>query len=64
MESDPLTAVLYSGVSHGTLTLNLNGGFTYAPTNGYAGSDRFQYRAFDGTSYSGTTTVALAVTNS
>ena len=27
-ESDPLTAVVYSGVAHGTLTLNANGGFT------------------------------------
>ncbi|MEJ7591974.1 MAG: Ig-like domain-containing protein [Planctomycetaceae bacterium] len=44
MESDPLTAVLYSGVSNGTLTLNSNGGFTYGPTARYAGSDGFSIR--------------------
>jgi len=62
-ESDPLTAVLYSGVSNGTLTLNANGGFTFAPTAGYVGSDSFQYRAYDGTSYSAAKTVTLTVTN-
>ena len=63
MIGDPLTAVLYSGVSHGTLTLNSNGGFTYTPTAGYVGSDGFQYRAYDGTSYSAAKTVTLTVTN-
>ena len=64
MESDPLTAAIYSSASHGTVTLNSNGGFTYVPTLGYAGSDSFQYRAYDGTSYSSATTVSLTVTNS
>jgi len=64
MESDPLTAALYSNATHGSVSLNANGGFTYTPTVGYAGSDSFQYRAFDGTSYSGATSVSLTVTNS
>ena len=64
MESDPLTASLYSNALHGTVTLNSNGGFTYVPTLGYAGADSFQYRAFDGTSYSSAATVSLTVTNS
>ncbi len=64
MESDPLTASLYSNATHGTVTLNSNGGFTYVPTLGYAGADSFQYRAYDGTSYSSATTVSLTVTNS
>ena len=50
--SDPggesLTAVLDSGVSHGTLTLNSNGSFTYTPTAGYTGTDAFTYHAYDG----------------
>ncbi len=64
MESDALTASLYSDALHGTVTLNSNGGFTYVPTLGYAGADSFQYRAFDGTSYSAAATVYLTVTNS
>ena len=64
MESDPLTASLYSAATNGTVTLNSNGGFTYVPNTGYAGTDSFQYRAHDGTSYSSTATVTLIVTNS
>lgn len=64
MESNPLTAALYSSASHGTVTLNSDGGFTYVPTLGYVGSDSFQYRAHDGTSYSSAATVTLTVTNS
>ena len=64
MEGDPLTAALYSSATHGTVTLNSNGGFTYVPTLGYAGSDSFQYRAYDGSSYSSAATVSLTVTNS
>jgi len=64
MESDPLTAVLYSSPSHGAISLSSNGGFTYTPALGYAGSDSFQYRAFDGTSYSSATSVFFTVTNS
>jgi|GEM_PF-3332621 len=64
MESDALTASLYANALHGTVTLNSNGGFTYVPTLGYTGADNFQYRAYDGTSYSSATTVYLTVTNS
>jgi hypothetical protein len=64
MESDPLTAVLFSNPTNGAVTLNSNGGFTYTPNVGYAGSDSFQYKAFDGTSYSSAATVTLTVTNS
>lgn len=62
-DQDPLTAVLNTNVSHGTLTLNSNGHFTYTPTLGYAGSDSFSYKAFDGTNYSTTAaTVSITVT--
>src|SRR5205807_6468721 len=43
-----LTAVLVSGVSHGSLTLNSNGSFSYSPTTNYTGSDSFSYTASDG----------------
>jgi len=62
IESDPLTAVLVSGPSHGSLTLNSNGHFTYTPTAGHVGSDSFVYKAYDGTGYSGNATVSLTVT--
>ena len=34
-DGDPLTAVLVTGPSHGTLTLNANGSFTYTPAANY-----------------------------
>ena len=47
--SDPLTAVLNTDVSNGTLTLNPNGSFTYTPATNFHGTDSFSYRANDGT---------------
>ncbi len=61
-DSDPLTAVLVSDVSHGTLNLASDGGFTYTPTGGYSGPDSFTYKANDGTADSNTVTVSLTVT--
>ena len=60
-ESGALTAVLVSDVSNGSLTLNANGSFTYAPTTGYNGADSFTYRANDGTFNSNTVTVSITV---
>jgi VCBS repeat-containing protein len=44
---DTRTAVLVSGPSHGTLTLNANGSFTYTPSANYSGTDTFRYQAKD-----------------
>ena len=38
-----------SGPSHGTLTLNANGSFSYTPAANYNGPDSFTYNANDGT---------------
>ncbi|MES2628752.1 MAG: Ig-like domain-containing protein, partial [Bacteroidota bacterium] len=46
-DGDPLTATLVAGVTHGTLTLNSNGGFTYVPFPDYNGTDQFRYNACD-----------------
>ncbi|MBK5107903.1 MAG: cadherin-like domain-containing protein, partial [Anaerolineales bacterium] len=45
---DPLTAVLLSDVTNGTLVLNPDGSFTYAAGATYAGSDTFTYQVDDG----------------
>jgi VCBS repeat-containing protein len=60
-DGNPLSAVLGSGPSHGTLTLNANGSFTYTPAPNYAGIDSFTYRASDGTLTSSLTTVTITV---
>ena len=61
-DGNPLTAAVVTSVSHGSLTLNPNGGFSYTPTAGYVGPDSFTYRANDGTANSNTATVSLTVT--
>ncbi len=61
VEGNPLTAVVNSGPTHGTLTLNVNGSFVYTPTANYTGSDSFTYRANDGTANSNTATVSLTI---
>lgn len=59
----PLTAILVSPASHGTLTLNADGSFTYTPNTGYTGSDSFTYKANDGQLDSNVATVSLTVHN-
>lgn len=56
-----LTASLVANPSHGTLTLNSNGTFTYTPTAGYTGFDAFTYKANDGSLDSNVSTVSIAV---
>jgi VCBS repeat-containing protein len=64
-DSDPdgnaLTASLVAGPSHGTLTLNANGSFSYTPAANYNGPDSFTYRASDGTATSNVATVSITV---
>lgn len=60
-DPDTLTAVQVSGPSHGTLTLNANGSFTYQPNAGYVGGDSFTYKANDGALDSNVATVTITV---
>ena len=46
-EGQPLTAVLVSGPSAGSLSLHPDGGLTYTSSPGYTGPDSFSYRARD-----------------
>src|SRR5207302_1081402 len=62
VEGDPLTAVLVSGPTHGTLTLNANGSFIYTPSANYNGADSFTYKANDGSADSNVATVSLTIT--
>ena len=51
-QAGPLTAVLVSGPSHGSLDLRADGSFTYLPDAGFGGADSFSYVASDGRSSS------------
>lgn len=63
VDGGQLTAVLANGPSHGILSLDANGAFSYSPTAGYTGSDSFTYRAQDPAgAQSGAATVSLTVT--
>ncbi len=47
-DGDPLSAVLVSSPSNGSLTLDADGSFVYSPDAGFIGSDSFTYKATDG----------------
>ena len=57
----PLTFSKTSDPSHGTVTLNSSGTYTYTPTSNYVGTDSFTYQVDDGHGGTATATVALTV---
>src|SRR5213075_122034 len=57
VDGDPLTSILVTGPTHGVLTLNTNGSFTYTPVLNYNGPDSFTYKANDGQADSPTNAV-------
>ncbi len=61
VENDPLSAILVSNPSHGTVTLNSNGSFTYAPNSNFNGTDSFTYKANDDSLDSNTATVSITI---
>jgi VCBS repeat-containing protein len=61
-EGQVLTAILVTGPSHGTLTLNADGTFTYTPAPNFNGTDTFTYMANDGSLDSNVATVTITVT--
>ena len=60
-DGDPLSAVLVSGPTHGTVVLNADGAFSYTPASNYNGPDSFTYHANDGSLDSNLATVSLTV---
>lgn len=62
VEGDTLTYIVVSNPSHGLLSLNNNGNFTYTPTTNYHGTDSFTFKVNDGLGDSNTATVTLTIT--
>jgi VCBS repeat-containing protein len=60
-DGDPLSAVLVDGPANGSLTLNDDGSFTYAPDANFNGTDSFTYKANDGLADSNPATVTITV---
>ena len=61
LDGDELAADLLDRPDHGTLTLEPDGSFRYAPEAGFVGIDTFTYRAFDGHLDSDLATVMIIV---
>jgi hypothetical protein len=61
VDGDALSATLLVAPVHGTLVLNVEGSFTYAPHPDFNGSDAFTYRAADGSGESSSASVGLTV---
>ncbi len=61
-DGDTLTAVLVTGPSHGTLTLNANGSYSYTHDGSETASDSFTYKVNDGSVDGNTVTVNIGVT--
>lgn len=61
-DGDPLTAVKVSDPSHGTLTFNHDGSFTYVADADFEGQDIFEYYAHDGWTPGSNAFVVITVT--
>jgi VCBS repeat-containing protein len=60
-DSATLTVTLVSAPTHGTVTLDPNGTFSYVPALNYNGTDSFTFKASDGSSQSNIGTVNIAI---
>jgi gliding motility-associated-like protein len=61
IENDALTAAMISNTSHGPLTINTDGSFSYVPNHNYSGTDSFVYVASDGNLISNNATVTINI---
>jgi len=62
VDGDTLSAILVDTVSNGTLTLNVDGSFTYTPNEYFNGTDSFTYKAKDAMLESELAVVTIAIT--
>ena len=60
-DGDPITAVLLTNPSYGTLVLNSNGTFSYAHNGSETTSDTFTYAANDGFINGNTVTITITI---
>lgn len=60
-DSEPLTAVLDSSTTQGSLSLGSDGSFTYTPNHDFVGQDSFTYHVTDGLTTSETVRVVIHV---
>ncbi len=61
-EGDALSAILVKAPTHGTLTIQSDGSFSYLPDHNFNGSDTFTYRVTDSKLDSNVATVFISVT--
>src|SRR5207302_1486270 len=61
VDGDTWTAVLVSGPTKGSLTLNADGSFTYTPNANVNGTDSFTYKANAGVLDSNVATVTITI---
>jgi VCBS repeat-containing protein len=60
-DGDVITAIVGTGPTNGTLSLNANGSLTYTPNSTFTGIDSFTYTATDATLQSAQATVTITV---
>ena len=61
LDGDTLSATQVAGPTHGTLTFNDDGSFSYTSASDFHGSDSFTYKASDGTADGNVATVSITV---
>ncbi len=61
-DGDPLSTTKLTDPANGTVTLDGNGGYTYTPSNGFVGTDEFDYVACDNGGLCDTATVTIEIT--
>ncbi len=59
-----ITVTDFSQPSHGTVSVNADGSFTYTPNSGFVGTDTFTYTITDTFGLTATATVTITVTES